>query len=300
MLKSTLKFQPRSQMSKEGGFVMNLKKLSIGQMAKLNKISEQTLRLYDKMNLLKPQYINEHTGYRYYSIGQSATLDMIQYYKEIGIPLEEIRKRLNAMNINSMSKLLKDRYDYIEKQMKKLKNDQSAIIRSIDNFNRYISLPQIGKIFYEYISQRQICVYKTGADFFSYSYYEYEYYLRLFKDYLLEHDFPITYFTNVGTIMRHKHLLAETPDFFSDEFFVFIDDIDNCPLEVETIPAGTYLSMCCREFDKEKEYAKQLFEKMKEKNYKPLGDYFCEVVAEYPNNENGQREIFYKMQIQIK
>lgn len=279
---------------------MDLKKLSIGQMAKLNKISKQTLRLYDKMNLLKPLSVNEDTGYRYYSIGQSATLDMIQYYKEIGIPLQEIRKRLNAMNLDSMSSLLKDRYDYIETQLKKLKRDQKAIIRSIDNFNRYMSLPKIGKVFYEYISQRQIYTYHTGADFFSYSYYEYEYYLRIFKDYLLEHDFPITCFTNVGTIMRRNHFLSEKPDFYSDEFFVFIDDIENCPLEIETIPAGTYLSMCCREFDREKEYAEQLFELIRQKNYKPLGDYLCEVVAEYPNNENGQREIFYKMQIRIK
>ena len=33
---------------------MELQQLSIGQMAKLNHVSEQTLRLYDKMDLLKP------------------------------------------------------------------------------------------------------------------------------------------------------------------------------------------------------------------------------------------------------
>ncbi|MCD8217811.1 MAG: helix-turn-helix domain-containing protein [Clostridiales bacterium] len=278
----------------------NLQKLSIGQMAKLNHISEQTLRLYDKMDLLKPLFVNKETGYRYYSIGQSATLDMIQHYKEIGIPLKEIHERLNEINLNTMPSILQDRYDYIERELEELRASQAAILRSIDNFNRYMSLPQIGKIFYEYIPERQICVYNTGADLFSYSYYEYEYHLRMFKDYLIEHNFPLTYFSNVGTLMRYEHIKSGTPDFFSDEIFVFTDSETKCSLETETVPAGTYFSMCCSEFDAERSYAIQLFDRLRMRNYKVLGDYLCEVVVEYPNTENGQREIFYKMQVRIK
>lgn len=40
---------------------------SIGEIAKLFNISTQTLRLYDRIDLLKPSHINEETGYRYYS-----------------------------------------------------------------------------------------------------------------------------------------------------------------------------------------------------------------------------------------
>lgn len=279
---------------------MDLQHLSIGQMAKLNHVSEQTLRLYDKMNLLKPISINEETGYRYYSIGQSAALDMIQYYKEIGIPLKEIHERLNAVNLSTMPEILQDRYDYIEKEIEKLKINQASILRSINSFNRYMTLPQIGKIFYEYIPQRNICVYHTGANFFSYSYFDYEYHLRMFKDFLMEHDFPISYFSNVGTMMRHDHMLNQEPDFFSDEIFVFVDNGIKFPLETEVVPAGTYMSMCCSKFEEEKTYALQLFDELHKNNYEILGDYLCEVVTEYPNVENGQREIFYKMQVRIK
>lgn len=279
---------------------MELQQLSIGQMAKLNHVSEQTLRLYDKMDLLKPIYINEETGYRYYSIGQSATLDMILSYKEMGIPLKEIHDRLNAVNLNTMPSVLQDRYDYIEKEMEKLKISQDAILRSINNFNRYMTLPQIGKIFYEYIPERQIYVYQTGADLFSYTYYDYEYYLRMFKDFLMEQNFPISYFSNVGTMMRHDNITQPNRTFFSDEIFLFVDQNAQPNLQTEKVPAGTYMSMCCREFDMEKTYAKQLFEELDRNHYEPLGDYLCEVVAEYPNSENGQREIFYKMQVRIK
>ena len=58
---------------------MDYQKLTIGQMAKLNHISEQSLRLYDREGLLSPFVKDENTGYRYYHIIQSARLDMIQY-----------------------------------------------------------------------------------------------------------------------------------------------------------------------------------------------------------------------------
>ena len=278
---------------------MNLQKLSIGQMAHLNHISEQTLRLYDKIGLLKPYIINEETGYRYYSIGQSATLDMIQYYKEIGFSLNEIQIRLNEMNLNTMPAVLQDRYKYTEKLIKKLKIDQSAILKSIDSFNRYLTLPKIGSPFLEYIPERYIYVYHTGTNFFSYDYYEYEYNLRMFKDHLSDQNFPSTLFSNVGTMMRHEHF-QESLDFYSDEIFIFLDKDMKYDLTTEEVPAGTYISLCCDIFEDETKYAKQLFKEIKERAYTPLGDYLCEVVTEYPNPENGERKIFYKMQVRVK
>ncbi len=278
---------------------MNLQKLSIGQMAHLNHISEQTLRLYDKMGLLSPCYVNKDTGYRYYSIGQSATLDMIQYYKEIGLSLNEIQTRLNEVNLSTMPSVLQDRYKYIENQMKKLRMDQAAILKSIDSFNRYLTLPQIGSTFLEYIPERFIYVYHTGANFFSYNYYDYEYNLRMFKDHLSAQNFPITLFSNVGTMMRHERF-EKSLDFYSDEIFIFLDKEMEYNLTAENIPAGTYISLCCNVFEDEKKYAEQLFHEIHEHGYTPLGDYFCEVVTEYPNPENGEREIFYKMQVRIK
>lgn len=49
---------------------MDLQRLTIGQMAQLNHISEQTLRLYDREGLLKAQEVDLKSGYRYYHILQ--------------------------------------------------------------------------------------------------------------------------------------------------------------------------------------------------------------------------------------
>jgi predicted site-specific integrase-resolvase len=46
---------------------MEIRKYSIGQFAKLINRTEQTLRNWDKSGKLKPAYVDEVTGYRYYT-----------------------------------------------------------------------------------------------------------------------------------------------------------------------------------------------------------------------------------------
>ena len=41
--------------------------IAIGEMAKMNRTTVPTLRLYDSMGLLKPCYVDEQTHYRYIS-----------------------------------------------------------------------------------------------------------------------------------------------------------------------------------------------------------------------------------------
>lgn len=70
---------------------------TIGEIAKLFNISTQALRLYDRIDLLKPAYINEETGYRYYSIGQFVNLECIKRCKAMGFSLEEIKDLLEEL-----------------------------------------------------------------------------------------------------------------------------------------------------------------------------------------------------------
>ena len=75
---------------------MDTKKLTIGQMAKLNHITKQTLRLYDKKGLLKPAYIDNNNGYRFYDVRQSSKLDIIQTLQAYGMTLREIKSLLKS------------------------------------------------------------------------------------------------------------------------------------------------------------------------------------------------------------
>src|SRR5699024_1424777 len=58
--------------------------LSIGEVAKYQNISKQTLIFYDKVGLFRPAWVDPANGYRYYSASQLDYLDTILIMKQIG------------------------------------------------------------------------------------------------------------------------------------------------------------------------------------------------------------------------
>ena len=60
----------------------------------LSQVTIKTLRHYDKIDLLKPAYIDEQSGYRYYETEQVSQLLLIQRLKRYGFSLAEIQQLL--------------------------------------------------------------------------------------------------------------------------------------------------------------------------------------------------------------
>ena len=109
--------------------------LPIGKMAKLNRVSISTLRLYDEKGLLKPRYTDPDTGYRYYDIYQNARLDMIAYMKELGMSLSEIAEIFQKEDLTLIEDILAKKNEQIHAQIRQLKarhdgDDVAGIHRS--------------------------------------------------------------------------------------------------------------------------------------------------------------------------
>ncbi|MBB6098257.1 DNA-binding transcriptional MerR regulator [Deinobacterium chartae] len=68
--------------------------LIISRFALLTGLSPKTLRYYDEIGLLKPQRVDDLTGYRYYSVSQIGQASQIRQWRQIGLALEEIRELL--------------------------------------------------------------------------------------------------------------------------------------------------------------------------------------------------------------
>ncbi|HEX2620420.1 MAG TPA: F0F1 ATP synthase subunit beta, partial [Phototrophicaceae bacterium] len=64
----------------------------IGLFARLCQISVSALRYYDEIDLLKPGYIDQFTGYRYYTAEQVPRLNRIVALKDLGFALDDIRQ----------------------------------------------------------------------------------------------------------------------------------------------------------------------------------------------------------------
>lgn len=68
----------------------------IGMFAAMNHVSIKTLRYYDEQGLLKPTYVDEVNGYRYYIVSQIADLHQILALKNMGFSLDDIRAILKG------------------------------------------------------------------------------------------------------------------------------------------------------------------------------------------------------------
>lgn len=64
-----------------------------GELARLFNIPKQTMLYYDKMGILKPEFVAEN-GYRYYSTPQYLTLEIILFLRKMDISVPDISKFL--------------------------------------------------------------------------------------------------------------------------------------------------------------------------------------------------------------
>jgi DNA-binding transcriptional MerR regulator len=63
---------------------------SIGEFARRSRLSPKALRLYGRLGLLSPAWIDPDSGYRWYAPGQLERAHLIAGLRELGLPLAEI------------------------------------------------------------------------------------------------------------------------------------------------------------------------------------------------------------------
>lgn len=69
-------------------------RLSISRFAALTGLSAKTLRYYDAIGLLRPDTVDETTSYRTYGVAQIGSAVCIRRWRELGLPIGEIRQLL--------------------------------------------------------------------------------------------------------------------------------------------------------------------------------------------------------------
>ena len=74
--------------------------MQIGEFARICKTKISILRHYDKEGLLTPDYVDNFTGYRYYSHEQIETFLRITALKKGGFSLTEIKQILSSNQTN--------------------------------------------------------------------------------------------------------------------------------------------------------------------------------------------------------
>jgi DNA-binding transcriptional MerR regulator len=106
--------------------------LTVKQISKLAHITPRTLRYYDQIGLLLPDFVGEN-GYRYYSEASLLKLQQILFYRELEIPLEQIKEIMGRQNFDLLT-ALEDHKRQLGKKIDRL----NKLITTVDQTLKYI------------------------------------------------------------------------------------------------------------------------------------------------------------------
>ena len=93
-------------------------KLQIKEFAELTGVSVRTLHYYDEIGLLKPSFVDEQNGYRFYDENSLERMQEILFYRELDFSLKSIAEILASPNYDKQQALAE------QKRLLTLKKDR--------------------------------------------------------------------------------------------------------------------------------------------------------------------------------
>ena len=73
--------------------------VSIGDFSRMTHLSIKALRFYHDQGLLEPARIDPSTGYRFYEPGQVPVAQVIRRFRDLDMPLDQVRAVLQAPDL---------------------------------------------------------------------------------------------------------------------------------------------------------------------------------------------------------
>ncbi len=100
---------------------------TVKQLSKLAGVTPRTLHHYDEIGLLKPSRVGDN-GYRYYGEESLLRLQQILFYRELDIPLDDIKRIVGRRDFDILG-ALQTHKDALNKQVTRL----NRLIQTVDN-----------------------------------------------------------------------------------------------------------------------------------------------------------------------
>lgn len=261
---------------------------SIGNVSKLTGISVQALRHYDSIDLVKPSYINEQTGYRYYSYNQLHIVDRIKYLRKLGFSLGEIEKALKSGRTEDLLICLESKENELSKEMERLRENIETIQWYKEYYNYLIKNDFSGIPYKRKLSAR----YVLAVDCYENEPVRASGPLRLAKAKNTNEFREEDYLRQNGYILDFEALISHKVK--PKKYFVYLKHKPRAVSEyVMEFPEGEYLCFRGRLLinDYDTSYIKNLFEDRKTPAFA--------IADEYEDNLKSFTHCVYEIQIRI-
>ncbi|HET6966506.1 MAG TPA: MerR family transcriptional regulator [Acidimicrobiales bacterium] len=92
-------------------------RLSIGDFSRMTHLSVKALRHYHDVGLLEPAEIDRWSGYRYYQPDQVATAQVIRRFRDLGMPVDQVKAVLHAPDLRTRNELITAHLDRMQEQL---------------------------------------------------------------------------------------------------------------------------------------------------------------------------------------
>lgn len=238
---------------------------TVGEIAKMFNIKIATLRYYDQIGLLKPQYTDEKTNYRYYATPQFERLNSIKYLRALGMPLQKISDFFNYRSIDGLTSMLEQQHTEVARKQLELVQIEQKITRRLAQIKdasqavldqvEEIELPKLRLIYLQH-------EYAVGQDI--------EYLVsELIQNYGVDRGI---FLGKIGLLVSVKNLVAKQYTKYTG-LFMLLEDEDQPSMMEKIIPARKYLQIYFRGSHSDALLAyKKLADYMAGKHYHIAGD----------------------------
>jgi DNA-binding transcriptional MerR regulator len=116
--------------------------LAIGDFSRATHLTVKTLRHYHETGLIEPAQIDPQTGYRRYTTEQIPVAQIIKRFRDLDMPLSDIRAVLSAPDVQA-------RNDLIAAHLRRLENDLTRTQTAVASLRNLLQRPsptvQIGR-----------------------------------------------------------------------------------------------------------------------------------------------------------
>lgn len=154
---------------------------SIGQIAKVTDTSTKTLRYYDQLGLVRPESVDEHTHYRYYTQEQIFRVFLVKRLQSFGFSLQEIQELLAKGDAEAYRGAVTEKLANVQEQIRALevtfreglffvdKIEMLKAATQCDNFDKVMDKNPLlaGGITLEMVEERQVIFTKRTMEHYN-------------------------------------------------------------------------------------------------------------------------------------
>jgi DNA-binding transcriptional MerR regulator/effector-binding domain-containing protein len=114
--------------------------LPIGDFSRMTYLSVKALRHYQDVGLLEPARVDPATGYRFYGASQVATAQVIRRFRELEMPLEQVKAVLEASDVASRNELIVAHLRRMESQLEQTQANVASLRALLERSTSPISV----------------------------------------------------------------------------------------------------------------------------------------------------------------